>query len=33
VRRAIPLIKARRKCNLGQLQDESIDLRSIDAGE
>jgi 3-phenylpropionate/trans-cinnamate dioxygenase ferredoxin reductase component len=33
VRRAIPLIKARRKLNLGQLQDESIDLRSIDATE
>ena len=33
VRRAIPLIKARRKLNLGQLQDESIDLRSLDASE
>jgi 3-phenylpropionate/trans-cinnamate dioxygenase ferredoxin reductase subunit len=31
VRRAIPLIKDRRKLNLGQLQDESIDLRSISA--
>jgi 3-phenylpropionate/trans-cinnamate dioxygenase ferredoxin reductase subunit len=29
VRRAIPLIKGRRKLNLSQLQDESIDLRSI----
>ena len=29
VRRAIPLIKARRKLNLGQLQDERIDLRSL----
>ena len=33
VRRAIPLIKARRKLNLGQLQDESIDLRSLNASE
>ena len=33
VRRAIPLIKARRKLNLGQLQDESIDLRSLVASE
>jgi 3-phenylpropionate/trans-cinnamate dioxygenase ferredoxin reductase component len=33
VRRAIPLIKDRRKLNLGQLQDESIDLRSIGATE
>jgi 3-phenylpropionate/trans-cinnamate dioxygenase ferredoxin reductase component len=33
VRRAIPLIKARQTLNLGQLQDESIDLRSIDAAE
>jgi 3-phenylpropionate/trans-cinnamate dioxygenase ferredoxin reductase subunit len=31
VRRAIPLIKDRRKLNLGHLQDESIDLRSIGA--
>ena len=29
VRRAMPLIKSRRKLNLSQLQDESIDLRSI----
>jgi 3-phenylpropionate/trans-cinnamate dioxygenase ferredoxin reductase subunit len=29
VRRAIPLIKSRRTLNLGQLQDESIDLRSL----
>jgi 3-phenylpropionate/trans-cinnamate dioxygenase ferredoxin reductase component len=33
VRRAIPLIKARRMVNLGQLQDESVDLRSLNAGE
>ena len=33
VRRAIPLIKARRKLNLGQLQDESIDLRSLNAAD
>jgi 3-phenylpropionate/trans-cinnamate dioxygenase ferredoxin reductase component len=33
VRRAIPLIKARRKLSLGQLQDESIDLRSLHASE
>jgi 3-phenylpropionate/trans-cinnamate dioxygenase ferredoxin reductase subunit len=33
VRRAIPLIKARRMLNLGKLQDESIDLRSLDASE
>jgi 3-phenylpropionate/trans-cinnamate dioxygenase ferredoxin reductase subunit len=33
VRRAIPLIEARRVFNLGQLQDESIDLRSISATE
>ena len=33
VRRAIPLIKARRMLNLGQLQDESIDLRSLNASE
>jgi 3-phenylpropionate/trans-cinnamate dioxygenase ferredoxin reductase subunit len=31
VRRSIPLIKARRELNLGQLQDESIDLRSLTA--
>lgn len=30
VRRAIPLIKARRVMDLTQLQDESIDLRSLD---
>lgn len=29
VRRAMPLIKGRRKLNLSQLRDESIDLRSI----
>jgi 3-phenylpropionate/trans-cinnamate dioxygenase ferredoxin reductase subunit len=33
VRRAIPLIKARRKLNLGQLQDERIDLRSLTAAD
>jgi 3-phenylpropionate/trans-cinnamate dioxygenase ferredoxin reductase subunit len=33
VRRAIPLIKARRTWNPDQLQDENIDLRSIDAAE
>ena len=33
VRRAIPLIKARRMLNLGKLQDESIDLRSLNASE
>jgi 3-phenylpropionate/trans-cinnamate dioxygenase ferredoxin reductase subunit len=33
VRRAIPLIKARRSVNLGQLEDESIDLRSLNASE
>ena len=33
VRRAIPLIKARRMLNLGQLQDESIDLRSLNPSE
>jgi 3-phenylpropionate/trans-cinnamate dioxygenase ferredoxin reductase component len=33
VRRAIPLIKARRMLNLGQLQDESIDLRSLNAAD
>jgi 3-phenylpropionate/trans-cinnamate dioxygenase ferredoxin reductase component len=33
VRRAIPLIKARRRLNLGQLQDDSIDLRSLNAAE
>jgi 3-phenylpropionate/trans-cinnamate dioxygenase ferredoxin reductase subunit len=33
VRRAIPLIKTRRKLNLGQLQDESIDLRSLTAAD
>jgi len=33
VRRAIPLIKARRRLNLSQLQDESIDLRSLHASE
>jgi len=33
VRRAIPLIKGRHKLNLGQLQDESIDLRSLNASE
>jgi 3-phenylpropionate/trans-cinnamate dioxygenase ferredoxin reductase subunit len=31
VRRAIPLIRARRTMNLAQLQDESVDLRSLDA--
>ena len=31
VRRAIPLIKARRMVNPGDLQDESIDLRALDA--
>jgi 3-phenylpropionate/trans-cinnamate dioxygenase ferredoxin reductase component len=31
VRRAIPLIKGRRTLNLDQLQDERIDLRSINA--
>ena len=30
VRRAIPLIKARRVMDLAQLQDERIDLRSLD---
>jgi len=33
VRRAIPLIKARRRFNPGLLQDESIDLRSLLASE
>jgi 3-phenylpropionate/trans-cinnamate dioxygenase ferredoxin reductase subunit len=33
VRRAIPLIKSRRTLNLGQLQDESIDLRSLTAAD
>ena len=33
VRRAIPLIKARRMLNLGQLQDERIDLRSLTAAD
>ena len=33
VRRAIPLIRARHPLNLGQLQDESIDLRSLNAAE
>ena len=33
VRRAIPLIRARHRLNLGQLQDESIDLRSLNASE
>ena len=33
VRRAIPLIKARRRLKLSQLQDESIDLRSLHASE
>jgi 3-phenylpropionate/trans-cinnamate dioxygenase ferredoxin reductase subunit len=33
LRRVIPLIKFRRKLNLGQLQDESIDLRSLNASE
>jgi 3-phenylpropionate/trans-cinnamate dioxygenase ferredoxin reductase subunit len=33
VRRAIPLIKARRKLNLGPLQDESIDLRSLNPAD
>ncbi len=33
VRRAIPLIKARRMLDPGQLQDESIDLRSINVIE
>jgi 3-phenylpropionate/trans-cinnamate dioxygenase ferredoxin reductase subunit len=33
VRRAIPLIKARRTLNLRQLEDESIDLRSLNADE
>ena len=33
VRRAIPLIKARRTLSLGKLQDESIDLRSLNASE
>ena len=31
VRRAIPLIKARGRLNLAQLEDESIDLRSLTA--
>lgn len=33
VHRAIPLIKARHMLNLGQLHDESIDLRSLTAAE
>jgi len=33
VRRAIPLIKARHMLHLGQLQDESIDLRSLKASK
>jgi 3-phenylpropionate/trans-cinnamate dioxygenase ferredoxin reductase subunit len=33
VRRAIPLIKTRRMLNLSQLEDESIDLRSLTAKE
>ena len=33
IRRAIPLIRARRMVNLDQLQDENIDLRSLNAGE
>jgi 3-phenylpropionate/trans-cinnamate dioxygenase ferredoxin reductase subunit len=33
VRRAISLIKSRRTLNLGQLQDESIDLRSLTAAD
>jgi 3-phenylpropionate/trans-cinnamate dioxygenase ferredoxin reductase subunit len=33
VRRAIPLIKARRKLNPGPLQDESIDLRSLNPAD
>jgi 3-phenylpropionate/trans-cinnamate dioxygenase ferredoxin reductase component len=33
VRRAIPLIKARRTLNLEQLRDETIDLRTLDAAE
>jgi 3-phenylpropionate/trans-cinnamate dioxygenase ferredoxin reductase subunit len=32
VRRAIPLIKSRRTLDPGQLQDERIDLRSLNAG-
>jgi 3-phenylpropionate/trans-cinnamate dioxygenase ferredoxin reductase subunit len=33
VRRAIPLIKARRKLNLAQVEDESIDLRSLNPAD
>ncbi len=33
VRRAIPIIKARRTLDLDQLQDESIDLRSLNVSE
>ena len=33
LRRAMPLIKARQMLNLGQLQDESVDLRSLTADE
>jgi 3-phenylpropionate/trans-cinnamate dioxygenase ferredoxin reductase component len=33
VRRAIPLIKARRRLNVEQLQNERIDLRSLEASE
>jgi 3-phenylpropionate/trans-cinnamate dioxygenase ferredoxin reductase subunit len=33
VRRAIPLIKARRKLDQGHLQDESIDLRTLNVSE
>ena len=33
VRRAIPLIKARRTVNTGHLQDDSVDLRSLAASE
>ena len=33
VRRAIPLIRSRRRLNLGELQDESIDLRSLNTSE
>ena len=33
VRRAMPLIRARRTLNLEQLQDDSVDLRSVEATE
>jgi len=33
VRRAIPLIRSRRQLDLGELQDESIDLRSLNTSE